>query len=499
MALFPLFVKLAGRPCLVVGAGSVGESKIASLLAAGADVCVVSLSATNLVKDWAAAGRIKWLQKSFEAADLDGMFLVVAAFAAGDLTARIWSEAQQRHVLCNVVDDPEHCDFYYPAVVRRGDFQIAISTGGRSPALAQRIRQDLDRQFGPDYEQWVRQLGLEREALFAVSMDPETRKRQLHESVSHEAYERFHNAAASSLPGSQSDLMPEAQGPKPKAQGPKPGTVYLVGAGPGEAELLTLKALRLLGTADVVLHDDLVSAEVLELVSQTAHSLSVGKRHGEQHISQDGINALMILHARAGRRVVRLKGGDVSIFGRANEEVDALRAAGVACEIVPGVTAVSGAAAATKVSLTDRRTTSAVVLVTAQTCKGNARPNWRAVVDIGATVAVYMPGDRYELIANELLAAGLDPQTPCRIVSRASLPDESQVETTVSDLAAQQRLPAPAVLIIGKVAAGARLEVRGQKAEVKKRLEGEGQKAEVKSQVSEVGSQKTENRSQKSE
>jgi uroporphyrin-III C-methyltransferase/precorrin-2 dehydrogenase/sirohydrochlorin ferrochelatase len=469
MALFPLFVKLAGRPCLVVGAGSVGESKIASLLAAGADVCAVSLSATNLVKDWAAAGRIKWLQKPFEAADLDGMFLVVAAVAAGDLTARIWSEAQQRHVLCNVVDDPEHCDFYYPAVVRRGDFQIAISTGGCSPALAQRIRTDLEQQFGPDYEQWVRQLGLEREALFAVSMDPETRKRQLHESVSHEAYERFHEAARSSVSGPQSDLKPETQSTTPAATlpGPKPGVVYLVGAGPGEAELLTLKALRLLGTADVVLHDDLVSAEVLELVSPSARVLGVGKRHGEQHISQDGINALMILHACAGRRVVRLKGGDVSIFGRANEEVDALRAAGIASEIVPGITAVSGAAAATKVSLTDRRTTSAVVLVTAQTCKGNARPNWRAIVDVGATVAVYMPGDRYELIANELLAAGLDPQTPCRIVSRASLPDESQVETTVSDLAAQERLPSPAVLIIG-VVARANSEVRSQKSEVRR-------------------------------
>jgi uroporphyrin-III C-methyltransferase/precorrin-2 dehydrogenase/sirohydrochlorin ferrochelatase len=166
-----------------------------------------------------------------------------------------------------------------------------------------------------------------------------------------------------------------------------------------------------------------------------------------------------------------LKGGDVAVFGRANEEVDALRAAGIGFEIVPGVTAMSGAAAAAGISLTDRRTTSAVVLVTAQTCKGNARPNWRAIADTGATMAVYMPGDRYELIANELLAAGLDSGTPCRIVSRASQSDESVVTTTIGGLASQERLPAPAVLIVG----------------------------DVGSQKSEVGRQKTEVRSQETE
>ena len=453
MALFPLFVKLAGRPCLVVGAGGIGESKIASLLAAGAKVRVVSPSATPLVRDWAEAGRISWIQRPFEPRDLDGMLLVVAAVPAGDLTATILEEARQRGVLCNAVDDPEHCDFYYPAVVQRGDFQIAISTAGRSPALAQRIRQELERQFGPDYEPWLQELGLAREALFAVSIDPEARKQQLHELASREAHERY----------LAQSLKPEPQSPKPRAQSLQSGKVYLVGAGPGDPELLTLKALRLLGTADLVLHDDLVSAEVLELVSPNARVLSVGKRHGERHISQDRINALLVEHAREGLTVVRLKGGDVSIFGRANEEIDAMRAAGVASEIVPGVTAMSGAAAAAGISLTDRRTTSAVVLVTAQTCKGNARPDWRAIAEIGASMAVYMPGHRYDLIANELLAGGLHASTPCRIVSRASLPDESQVETTVGALASQERLPAPAVLIIGEVAR--KTEVRRQKPE----------------------------------
>jgi uroporphyrin-III C-methyltransferase/precorrin-2 dehydrogenase/sirohydrochlorin ferrochelatase len=444
MTLFPLFVKLDRRPCLVVGAGSVGESKIASLLEAGAIVRVVSLAATDVVQKWAASGRLSWHQRPFVPDDLEGMFLVVAALPQGDLTASIHAEARRRGVLCNAVDDPDNCDFYYPAVVKRGELQIAVSTGGHSPALAQRIRKELERQFGPDYEQWLQELGQARKALFAVPMDPEARKQLLHELASQQAFESR----------------------EPRAESRDSGKVYLVGAGPGDPELLTLKALRLLGTADVVLHDDLVPAEVLELVAPSARVQSVGKRHGEQHISQDAINALLVGHARAGRTVVRLKGGDVAIFGRANEELDALREAGIECEVVPGVTAMSGAAAAAGISLTDRRTTSAVVLVTAQTCKGNARPNWRAIAAIGATMAIYMPGERYELIANELLAAGLDASTPCRIVSRASQPDESVVKTTIGALGAQERLPAPAVLIVGEVTQ--KLEDRSQKTEVRR-------------------------------
>jgi siroheme synthase len=191
---------------------------------------------------------------------------------------------------------------------------------------------------------------------------------------------------------------------------------------------------------------------------------SVGKRHGEAHITQEGIHALLIEHARAGRTVVRLKGGDVAVFGRASEEIAALGAAGVPFEIVPGVTAVSGAAAAAGVSLTDRRTTSAVTLVTAQTCQGNARPDWRALVASGATLAIYMPGQRYDRIAADLAAAGLDAATPCLIVSRASQPGAVVVETTVGALATAARLEAPSLLVVGDVVRRDRTDVAGRAA-----------------------------------
>lgn len=190
MTLFPMFVKLEGRTCLVVGAGAIGESKIESLLAAGAAVRVVAPEATPAVADWAKQGRLSWEAREFEPSDLDGVLLVVAAVPS-HVAGRIYREAQRRGILCNCVDDPEHCDFYYPAVVSRGDFQIAISTGGHSPALAQRLRQELERQFGPEYEAWIEQLGALRRELFETDMDPEQRRQRLHELASPRAFEEF--------------------------------------------------------------------------------------------------------------------------------------------------------------------------------------------------------------------------------------------------------------------------------------------------------------------
>jgi precorrin-2 dehydrogenase/sirohydrochlorin ferrochelatase len=181
MSLFPMFVKLEGRSCLVVGAGKVAQPKIESLLQAGASVRVVALQKNDAVRDWVRSGAIAWSQKSFEPSDLEGAFLVIAASSSPDVNAAIFREARLRGVLCNAVDDPSHCDFYYPAVVRRGKFQVAISTEGQSPALAQRLRRELEVQYGPEYESWIEELGQARQELFASDLDPEERKRKLHE------------------------------------------------------------------------------------------------------------------------------------------------------------------------------------------------------------------------------------------------------------------------------------------------------------------------------
>ncbi len=189
--LFPMFLKLSDRPCLVVGAGAVAESKIASLLEAGGRVRAVAPEATPQVRSWAESDAIEWRQRPFRPDDLDGMFLVVAATSSTELHQRIFEEAIRRGVLCNIVDVPALCDFYYPSVVQRGSLQIAISTAGLSPALAQRLRKQLEDQFGPEYEEWLMQLGDARDKLYSAKMDPEERKRLLHQEASEEAFEAF--------------------------------------------------------------------------------------------------------------------------------------------------------------------------------------------------------------------------------------------------------------------------------------------------------------------
>jgi len=228
------------------------------------------------------------------------------------------------------------------------------------------------------------------------------------------------------------------------------GKVYLVGAGPGDPELLTVKATRLLNAADVVLHDDLVGPEILTLARKGAEVENVGKRAGGRHVPQAEINAAMIAHAIAGKRVVRLKGGDPLMFGRAGEEMDALRAAGVRFEVVPGVTAALGAAASAGFSLTDRRLASAVLFASGHACDGNSVTNWAAAVSTGATIVIYMPGEQ-QGIAALLMEAGLDQNTPCAVISQASLPSEQMEYGSLHWLANTPAAPTPRLLVIGSV------------------------------------------------
>ena len=230
------------------------------------------------------------------------------------------------------------------------------------------------------------------------------------------------------------------------------GRVYLIGAGPGDPELLTVKALRLIERATVVLHDSLVSREILQLIPQEAKIIDAGKRCGQKLLSQDEINALLVSYAARCERVIRLKGGDPLIFGRAGEEIEALRNAGVEFEVVPGVTAALGAAAAARISLTDRRAASQVVIATFSRRSEAATLNWAAVTD-ATTLVLYMPGADYAEVANRMRDAGLPDDLPCVIVSNATTPQQQIRRTSVSGLAQEEKLPAPALLIVGRVAA----------------------------------------------
>jgi uroporphyrin-III C-methyltransferase len=236
------------------------------------------------------------------------------------------------------------------------------------------------------------------------------------------------------------------------------GKVYLVGAGPGDPDLLTVKAVRILGFADVVLHDALVSAEVLALVSPKAQVLNVGKRCGKKSISQEEINDLVVQYATVGKTVIRLKSGDPSIFGRAGEELDYLREAGMEVEIVPGITASLAAAARVQASLTDRRTADQLLFISAHRRPGKDTQDWHAVVTSRTTVVIYMPGE-YAGVAEDLRRAGLSGSTPCAIVSRVSSPEERWHQTTLKLLPEAPSLPAPCVLIVGQTLASASREI----------------------------------------
>jgi uroporphyrin-III C-methyltransferase/precorrin-2 dehydrogenase/sirohydrochlorin ferrochelatase len=449
MSLFPMFVKLQGRTVVVVGAGVIAEGKIPGLFAAGANVRVIAPQATAQIRAWAREGQLEWLPRAFAPVDLDGARLAIAATSAPGLNQTVFQTCEARGIFCNAVDDIENCHFYYGAIVQRGDLQLAISTNGKSPALAQRIRMELEETYGEDYAEWLEKLGATRAVLRAKSPDPERAKTILHALASKQTLARYRSVTKRKSQAINQDITFAASPSANRAA--QPGTVYLVGAGPGDPELLTRKALRLLQSAQIVLHDSLVSREILAEIPPAAQIIDVGKRAGQKLLTQEEINSLLVSYAQDHAIVVRLKGGDPSIFGRAGEELQALRNAGIPHEIVPGVTAALAAAAAAKISLTDRRVASQVLFTTFSRGTDGALMDWGCVTS-STTLALYMPGPDYAEVSARLREGGLSPELQCAVISAASGQREIVRRSTIAELAAEEKLPAPALLIVGRVA-----------------------------------------------
>jgi uroporphyrin-III C-methyltransferase / precorrin-2 dehydrogenase / sirohydrochlorin ferrochelatase len=447
MSLFPMFVKLHGRLVLVVGGGAIAAGKIPGLLQAQARVRVVAPQINAEISEWVRTGEIEWLAKEFAPADLDGVQLVIAATSLASVNAAVFQEAEVRGIFCNAVDDIANCHFYYGSIVQRGDLQIAISTNGKSPALAQRMRKELQQQYSPEYAEWLDSLGQAREQLRASAAhkenDEET-KALLHRLASREMFSRFVRSKA---------WQPVANNALGANNAPRrtPGTVYLVGAGPGDPDLLTVKAARLLADADIVLHDSLVSAEILSMISARAEIIDVGKRAGRKLLTQDEINSLLVSYAESHTTVVRLKGGDPSLFGRAGEELEALRHANIPYEMVPGISAAMGAAAAAGISLTDRRVASQVLFSTFSRSPERGNLEWSQLT-ADTTLVLYMPGSDYREVAERLRQSGLPADLPCVIVSRATNAQQQVRWTSVGSLHGEVKLPAPALFIVGRVA-----------------------------------------------
>ena len=430
MSLQPIFLKLEGRPGLLVGAGNVALEKISSILKTGLRLRGVAPQAHPQIRQLALEGKLTLVERPFALTDLDGNFIVITATDAPAVNQAVYAGALERNILCNSVDDIPNCDFFFGSVVSRGDLQIAISTAGESPAFAQRLRREIDEQLPHDLGPWLQNVGPLRREVLATHPRSEERKLLLHELA--------HRQICDSLSCSTRQLAQPALAP---------GQVALVGAGPGDPELLTIRALHLIQSAQVILHDDLVPSSILSLASLHAMVVNVGKRCGTKNITQDEINALIIDHAQAGRTVVRLKSGDPLLFGRAAEEIEALTEAGVSYTIVPGVSAAFAAAAALGRSLTDRACASSVLLTTGHHAQSHNNAPLPQIED--ATRVVYMPGRDLTLLAAQWLAAGLPPDFPCAVVSHAAQPDQQVLHTTLASLGQAKPTAAPSLLIAG--------------------------------------------------
>ncbi|HUD76046.1 MAG TPA: siroheme synthase CysG, partial [Terracidiphilus sp.] len=438
MNLLPVFLKLDGRPGLVVGAGTVALEKIGSLLKTELRLRVVAPDALSEIQQLATDGRIEWIQRPFEIVDLEGNFLVIAATNSAEVNAVVYRGAVERGILANSVDDPPHCDFYFGSVVSRGKLQIAISTAGESPAFTQRLRCEIDEQLPADLGPWLEDLGKLRRQILATYPPDETRKALLHRLANREICD------SATCPSRQMAFAPEED-----QSADSSGKVYLVGAGPGDPDLLTVKALRLIQSADLILHDDLVPQAILELAQPAAEIINVGKRCGVKNITQDQINALMVENARAHFTVVRLKSGDPLIFGHAAEEIAALTEACIPFEIVPGVSAAFAAAAAINCPLTSRKSASSVIFSTGHHAQSRSNGQTSLPPLEDSTRVVYMPGRDLRSLAQQWLDEGLPADFPCAVVSRAALPGQQIRYSTLAVLGDAPPALAPSLLIAG--------------------------------------------------
>lgn len=447
--LFPLFADLRGRRVLVVGAGSVAARKIRALLDTGAEIAVVAVQAGDEVRALARSGHIDLSIAAFTEAHLDDAWLVIAATNDVATNAGIAQAAEARRVFANVVDDAALSNVQLPALVKRGRLQVAISSAGAAPMLARHVRAQVETVLDASLGDLLELFERHRDAIRARWSDLSQRRRWFEHvlagPVPRLVRAKQHIAADFALQDALGHDAAEHY-----------GSVVLVGAGPGDPGLLTLRALRALNEADVILHDQLVSADVLALARRDASFIDVGKQAGAHRVEQEAIHALMIEHARRGARVVRLKGGDPFVFGRGGEELQALRAAGVRFEVVPGITAANACAAYAGIPLTHRDHAQSVCLVTAH-CKQSAdRLDWFGLAQDRQTLAFYMGVAGLARIRDRLLAHGRAPTTPFAIVENGSRAEQRIITGTLAELpeiASDHAVRSPALLILGEVAA----------------------------------------------
>lgn len=487
MHTYPLnLINLATRVTVVVGGGAVALRKVEGLLDGGAAITVISPALTDGLAALHAAGIITAIQRPYQDGDLADTWLAIAATDDATVNQAVFAEAERRGCLVNVVDDPAYSNFIVPAVVRRGEVTVAVSTGGSSPALARRLRERLAAIVGPEYGDLAALLAELRPELLARFPAGQARLEAALRLVDAdllavmkaqglaaartyaEALLETSESGLEALAGHAHDPEKPAKASSPGALSVgsddreaslwdfsrPPGIVYLVGAGPGDPGLITVRGIECLRSADVVVYDRLIPTALLG-EAPAAQWIDVGKRPGHHPVPQEEINALLVAHGRAGKRVARLKGGDPFVFGRGGEEAEALAAAGVPFEIIPGVTSAIAAAAYAGIPVTYRNVACSFVVLTGHRREGaeELACDWGAAV--GADTVVFLMGvGNLPAIAGHLIAAGKSADTPAAVVARGTWPRQQAVTGTLRDIAdrvAEAGIRPPAALIVGQV------------------------------------------------
>ena len=447
MDIFPISLKLQQQPCLIVGGGHIAYRKAVLLHKAGAVIHIIAPDIDANLLQLVEESQGQYIQALYPAQiQLNDYRLVIAATDDYAVNTQVFEDCEALKILVNSVDDPPHCRFMVPAIVDRSPLVISVASNGTSPVLSRQIRTQLETSVPHGMGKLAEFSGKWRAAVKAKISNPDERRvfwENLYASPLKEQV--FHDNLAEADRLIEQALL-EWKTPK--------GEVYLVGAGPGDPELLTLKALRLMQQADVVIYDRLVSPAIMELCRRDATKIYVGKARSNHAVPQEGINALLVEYASKGQRVCRLKGGDPFIFGRGGEEIQELFAAGVPFQVVPGITAASGCSAYAGIPLTHRDYAQSVRFLTGHLKEGSPELPWDELVYQNQTLVLYMGLVGLEKICEKLIEHGQRPDMPVALISKGTTPEQKVVVGTLADIASkveENHIQAPTLTIIGDV------------------------------------------------
>lgn len=449
MQYLPIFIQIKHRPCLVVGGGSIAARKVALLRKAQADVTVVAPDLCDELQSLANKKQVCHQAREFSDTDIDNCVLVIAATDHRETNERVSELAHRQRIPVNVVDNPDLCSFIMPSIIDRSPVVIAISTGGSSPVLARLIRTRLEGSIPAAYGRLAKLVEGFRDRVKQAFPGVESRRgfweKILEGPVAEQVFSGHETVAEEML---DKAIIEQSENPD------MPGEVFLVGAGPGDPDLLTFRALRLMQQADVVVYDRLVSPAIMEMVRRDAEIVYVGKERDKHTMQQENINQLLVRLAKEGKRVLRLKGGDPFIFGRGGEEIEELAQEGIAFQVVPGITAANGCSSYAGIPLTHRDYAQSCVFVTGHLKDGSVDLNWEALAHPHQTVVFYMGLHGAPTLCREMVAHGLPASTPVALVEQGTTPQQrvytATLETLLEVIASKQIKP-PTLIIVGEV------------------------------------------------